>query len=118
MRTLFLALFLLIAIPALAADIQLAWDPMPVGETWKTVRAYELKSGAGGANIYTQVGEVAASVSTLTLANISPGEHRYVVRAYDGTWESGDSNVAGTPPLPASPSGLKVTITLTFSANQ
>jgi hypothetical protein len=39
-----------------------------------------------------------------TVTNVTLGAHSFVARAFDGTWESGDSNVVVTGPVP-NPSG-------------
>ncbi len=97
----------LFASSALAADITLAWDAMPAGQSWTAVRAYEIVGTE-----YVRVGEVAGNITTLKLSNVAPGKHTYVVRSTNGQWESADSNQASTLPQPGSPGGLKVTVTI------
>ncbi len=111
MKRLLVILWLLLAVPVMAAEVKLAWDPMPAGESWTTVRAYER---AGTAPFtYTQVGEAAQPANEMTLANVVPGKHTYIVRAFNGAWESGDSNSVGTPTLPTAPGRVTITITIT-----
>ena len=101
---------LLLAASCWAATVTLTWDPMPSGQAWKTVRIYEIFGTS-----YQQIGEVPVGTTTISLSNVAAGPHKYAVRAYDGTWESQDSNAVSTPALPTSPQNLKYTITLTIS---
>ena len=112
MKRLLVILWFLLAVPLMAAEVKLAWDPMPAGESWTTVRAYE-RAGTAPNYIYAQVGEAAQPANEMTIANVVPGKHTYIVRAFNGTWESGDSNAVGTPTLPTTPGKVTITITIT-----
>ena len=105
-----LAFVLSFTILCSASTIKLAWDAMPTGQSWTAVRVYELANG-----VYTKVGEVAGNLVTATLTNVSESTHVYVVRSFDGTNESVDSNSVIVPALPVPPTGLKYTITIQLS---
>ncbi|NLT67273.1 MAG: hypothetical protein GXX84_11785 [Acidobacteria bacterium] len=94
---------------AQAADITFAWDPAPPGQNWEKVRLYE-RTGNPGAYVYTLKGEVAGTLTTMTITGVTPGAHTYVARSYAGGWESVDSNEVNTGPVPSSPSGIKITV--------
>jgi hypothetical protein len=99
-------LWLLLAASAMAADVKLSWD---AGDsTWTSVRIYE-RTGTAPNFTYAKVGEALGSATEITLTGVTPGVHVYVARAFN-TWESGDSNTAATPPIPAVPLGLKYLI--------
>ena len=111
MRKLLLALLMLMPTVVEAADVTLAWDARVGGEAWQNVRAYE-KVGT----TYTRVGEVAGAVTTLTIPNVVPGVHTYIVRSFATPWgESVDSNAVSTPGPAVAPSGLKVTVVVTVT---
>jgi len=90
---LFLALMIL-ALPMMAADVTLEWDPMPAGQSWTAVRCYEINS----AGAYVRVGEVPGTSTKMTLTGVTPGIHKYVVRPFN-VWEAPDSNAVTTPAL-------------------
>lgn len=107
-------LFLLLAVsPQLwaTADVHIAWDPMPSGQAWVEVRAYEL---VGKPPTPTLVGTVTtpATVSTLTLYNVPAGTHTYIVRSWNGQQESVDSNTDSATILtaPLAPGHETITI--------
>jgi hypothetical protein len=77
-----------------AATLTFAWDPVPPDQNWIKVRLYE-KSGT----TYTLLIEVAGTATQATITNVTPGTHSFVARSFDGTWESGDSNVVVTGPV-------------------
>ena len=107
---LFAALFL-IALPCLAADVTLQWDPHSAGPAWESVRAYEISGGN-----YTQVGEVTGTETQLTITGVTPGAHTYVVRSVAQPWgESADSNQATTPDVATPPTGVHVTVTVSVT---
>ena len=112
-------LFLVFAASVLAAvqvAVTLAWDPMPAGETWVSVRAYEV-TGVAPNLVYTKVGETTSgSISTVTIQNVPSGSHRYVVRSWTGSVESPDSNIV-TAMIPIAPGNLKATVTITITGN-
>lgn len=107
-----LILFVFLGLPVLAADLKLGWDIPPVAWTSATtVRIYEIS----GEN-RTMVVEVLAFSKEATIAGVTPGVHSYVARAYSPEWqiESDDSNIVTTPPIPAVPMNLKISITITI----
>ncbi len=114
MRRLLVILCLMTVGPLMAAEVKLAWDPMPAGESWTHVRAYE-RSGAAPNYTYVRVGEVAAPLAEMNIANVVPGQHTYIVRSFNSTWESGDSNSVGTPAVPGAPGRVTITITITVT---
>lgn len=107
MRTLLgVILWLLLTASAMAADVKLSWD---AGEsTWTSVRIYE-RTGTAPNYTYAKVGETLGTATEITLTGVTPGVHTYIARSYNA-WESGDSNAASTPPIPAIPTGLKYII--------
>lgn len=106
-RFMFVIALLLFAGVANAAQITLAWDPMPSGQTWTKVRAYE-RFGVAGSYTYSGIlSEVNANITTCTFA-ANPGAHGYVVRSFDGTWESNDSNAVTTTPVPTAPTNNRI----------
>jgi hypothetical protein len=109
-----LILFAFYNTTALAADVKISWDPMLAGEAWQAVRVYE-RIGAPPDYTFIKVAEVAGSVNLATVANVIPGAHTYVIRSFNGTWESADSAAVVTPQIPAIPTGVKYTITITIT---
>ena len=97
------ALILLMAASTYAATLTFAWDPMSPDQNWTKVKLYE-KSGA----TYTLLVEVAGTATQATVTNVTPGAHSFVARSFDGTWESGDSNVVVTGPVPNPPGNFKI----------
>jgi hypothetical protein len=103
-------LFMLMSASTYAATLTFAWDPKPADQTWTKVRLYE-KSGT----TYTLLIEVAGTAIQATVTNITPGAHSFVARSFDGTWESGDSNVVTTGPVPNPPGNFK-TLTVVLAS--
>jgi hypothetical protein len=99
---------LILSVSTFAATLTFEWDPMPAGQNWTRVRLYEI-SGA----VYTLLTEVDGTETRATV-DITPGEHSFVARSFDDVWESGDSNVVTTGPVPESPGNFRVlTVVLT-----
>jgi hypothetical protein len=95
-RILFIvAVFLLMAASTYGATLTFVWDPMSADQDWTKVRLYE-KSGT----IYALLVEVAGTATQATSTNVTPSAHSFVARSFDGIWESGDSNVVITDPVP------------------
>jgi hypothetical protein len=110
MKRLLLLLTLLLCTSAcFAGSVNLAWDPMPVTESWTLVRIYER---TGTADNYTYVNrvEVPAALTSISLTGVKSGSHTYVARAFDGTVESVDSNSVTATILPGAPANLKLKI--------
>ena len=97
------AVLLLMAASTYAANLIFAWDPMPADQNWKKVRLYE-KSGT----VYILLVEVDGTATQATVTNVTPGAHSFVARSFDGTWESGDSNVVVTGSVPNPPGNFKI----------
>jgi hypothetical protein len=97
------AIVLLVAASTYAATLTFAWDPMPPDQNWTKVRLYE-KSGT----TYTLLEEVDGTETQATVPNVIPGAHSFVARSFDGIWESGDSNVVTTGPVPNPPGNFKI----------
>jgi hypothetical protein len=96
---------------AATATLTFAWDPKPADQNWTKVRLYE-KSGT----TYTLLVEVAGTAIQATATGITPGAHSFIVRSFDGTWESGDSNVVATGPVPNPPGNFKMLSVVLASA--
>jgi hypothetical protein len=86
------------AVSTYASTLTFAWDRKPADQNWTRVRLYE-KSGA----TYNLLVEVDGTATQATATNVAPGAHTFVARFFDGTWESGDSNVVVTGPVPNPP---------------
>jgi hypothetical protein len=104
------AVMLLAAASTYAATLTFAWDPMLPDQNWAKIRLYE-KSGI----TYTLLVEVAGTATQATVSNVTPGAHSFVVRSFDGTWESGDSNAVVTGPVP-NPSGNFKTLSVVLAS--
>jgi hypothetical protein len=104
-------IFLFMAASSFAATLTFAWDPKPADQNWSKVRLYE-KSGT----TYTLLIEVAGTATQATVTNVAPGAHSFVARSFDGTWESGDSNVVVTGPVPNPPGNFKILTVILASA--
>lgn len=92
-----------------ARTITLVWDAMPAGEVWTQVRAYE-KNLDGTTTL------IATAPCTIGTPNVCPTSvsfsvtkmtHTYIVRSFDGAWESDDSNTAFLPGPPKPPGNLR-----------
>jgi hypothetical protein len=105
-------LFMLMSASTYAATLTFAWDPKPVDQNWAKVRLYE-KSGT----TYTLLIEVAGTATQATVTNVTPGAHSFIARSFDGTWESGDSNVVTTGPVPNPPGNFKILTVVLASAS-
>jgi len=102
-RLILVILLTLFALPAMAVDITLQWDAMPVGQAWDNVVAYE-KVGT----TYINKGQVVGAVTTLTITNVAIGSHTYIVRSKQASVESVDSNTASKDILPINPGNLRI----------
>lgn len=98
---------LMVSATACGADLTFTWDPA-AGESWSHVRIYE-KTGSN----YTQVAQVAGTLTTATVTGVPWGNHTYIARsvgvANGVELESADSNEVSTTVAPSSPKSLKVT---------
>ncbi len=104
-----LTLLFILTLPAFAADVKLAWDPMPASQVWTEIRVYEVV----GTN-YNLIGTVTGSPlpTTFTITNVSSGTHTYVIRSFNGQSLSVDSNTASLTVLsnPLAPGNLTITV--------
>lgn len=104
-------IFLFMAVSTYAATLTFAWDHKPADQNWAKVRLYE-KLGS----TYTLLVEVAGTAIQATVTSVTPGAHSFVARSFDGTWESGDSNVVATGPVPNPPGNFKILTVVLASA--
>ena len=106
---LFFLTMLILTTASMAANVRLAWNPMPAGEAWTEVRAYEVTG-----TTYTLLGTVPAGTNAITITGLSTGSHTIVVRSFNGQSESPDSNQVQAVILkvPASPTGVTIAITV------
>jgi hypothetical protein len=107
-------LFAFLCAGAQAAEVKISWDAPQAGESWQAVRVYE-RTGTAPAFAYAKVAEADGSAALATVANVIPGAHTYVIRSFNGTWESADSAAVVTPQIPAIPTGVKYTIVITIT---
>lgn len=109
-----LVLSVLIATSTFAADVQLAWDPNdPVPEGYRLFQRIE-----GGVYDYTQPvitdnsdasGNIPASITTTKVSGLQEcTSYFFVVRAYVGAEESGDSNEVDFKAPVSAPQGLRI----------
>lgn len=110
MRTvLTLILLCMLSASTLATDLKVTWDPMPSSQAWTAVRLYEkLDTGM------TKVGETSypSSTPSITITNVTPGQHTYVLRSFNGQQESPDSTTIPFTLLvaPVAPTGGTITV--------
>jgi hypothetical protein len=87
--------------------ITLGWDAMPAGQQWASVRIYDISLVPE-----VIVAEAQCSVGppincpTQVAFTMTKAAHVWVARAWDGYWESGDSNSVSVPGPPVTPSNL------------
>ena len=87
MKRLLLIAMLLMALPLMAADVKLAWDPPAAGPVPAGYKVYYgTASGVYGSPID------AGNVTQYTVSNLSAGTYYFVVSAYLPGQESGYSN--------------------------
>jgi hypothetical protein len=88
MKLRLLLFLLLFSIPALCADVQLAWDSVA------TATGYKIYVGSASGT-YTLTYNV-GNVTTYTVTGLGPGTWYFAATAYDATRESGYSNEVST----------------------
>ncbi len=101
MKTLF---FLLLALPAMAANHVFFWSPNPTNEL------------VGGYNLYSQIGTQwvriasVAAVTTMTVSNVTPGWKTYSLTATNAIGESAMSQPvqAFVPIIPSPPTNILI----------
>jgi hypothetical protein len=108
-RLLLITALMLLAVPAMAADVTFAWDSST--QPWEKVRIYE-RTGTVAPFTYTQKVEVAGNLTTATVTGVTPGVHYYIARSYIAPWESADSNVVNTGNVPNAPGNVRITIVI------
>jgi hypothetical protein len=88
-------------------SITLAWDPMPVTESWQAVHLYDI-------SVTPEVLLAAPACSvgppivcpTQVAITITKKPYSFVVRSWDGVWESDNSNVVPLAGGPKAPTNL------------
>ena len=111
MKKLFVILWLLFAVTAMAANVNLAWDSKSVGDTRTHVRIYE-RTGVTPYT-YTLVATAVEPATTVMLPGVTQGTHTYIARGWNGQSESLDSNAVSTVILAVPGVVTNVTITIT-----
>lgn len=106
-----LATLSILACPLQAADVKLEWDASPTPGITE-YRLYE-ETSAG----WVLVGTVPGTSTVITLPNVQPGVHTYVVTAANEWGESPQSNAVSTAPVPVAPAGLKVTVIISITSS-
>jgi hypothetical protein len=101
-------LFLTLLVPqgsAAAVTVTMSWDaPLPA-DSWTQVNAYEIVNG-----LYVLLGSTPCpGCTSIVVPNVTKSVHIYVVRSFDGIWESPDSNAVTITP-PKAPNVLKLVI--------
>ena len=108
-----IALVLLIAGPALAADVTLQWD----ANTEADLAGYRVYQGKGyELATFKRVQEVSAPLTTATIKGLDNTSHSFAVTAYNTAGlESAYSNIVTIPAAPSAPGSLKWSLTLTVT---
>lgn len=112
-----MALVLLVAGPALAADVTLTWDP----NTETGLAGYRLYQKADSAvPPFTKVQEIQKGTTTASVTGLDPAHsYSFAVTAYNSAGlESAYSNIVTIPAAPIAPAGLKWSLTLTVTGGQ
>jgi hypothetical protein len=92
MRLLMTLWLLLLLLPYQALGVTLAWDPNnPAPDGYRVFQRLEGESYDYSTPVWPGVGDDDSQV-TATIDNLQPGVYYFVVRAYVGPDESGDSN--------------------------
>lgn len=108
------ALVLLIAGPALAADVKLQWDP----NTESDLAGYRLYQNQDSVALpFTRVQDIPKGTTTATVTGLdSAHSYSFAVTAYNTAgMESAYSNIVTIPASPIAPNGLKWSLTLTVT---
>jgi len=103
-----LACLFALALAAAAANVTLTWDPNPPSEDVEVYRLYEVVDGTN-----TLVAEVDGATNVVTVPNVTPGRHEYVLTAVNIWGESDASDPAITPSPATAPKTFKVTLVIT-----
>ena len=111
MKKLFVILWLMFAVFAMAANVNLAWDAKAPADTRTSVRIYE-RSGASP-YAYTLVATALEPATSVTLTGVAQGSRTYIGRGYNGQSESADSNAVSIVILAIPGVVTNVTITIT-----
>ena len=112
-----MALALLIAGPALAADVTLQWD----ANTETDLAGYRLYQKADSAvPPFTKVQEIPKGTTTANVTGLDPSHsYSFAVTTYNTEGlESAYSNIVTIPAAPLAPAGLKWSLTLTVTGGQ
>ena len=120
MRTLILsiiALVLIIAGPALAADVKLTWD----ANTESDLAGYRLYQKADSTvPPFVKVQDIPKGTQTANVISLDPSHsYSFAVTAYNTAGlESSYSNIVTIPAAPLAPGSLKWSLTLTVTGGQ
>ena len=112
-----MALVLLIAGPAYAADVTLQWD----ANTETDLAGYRLYQKADSATPpFVKVREIPKGTTTASVTGLdSAHSYSFAVTAYNSAGiESAYSNIVTIPAAPIAPAGLKWSLTLTVTGGQ
>jgi hypothetical protein len=86
--------------------VTMSWDAALPTDTWKQVNAYEHMTDG----TYVLLGSTPCpGCMSIVVPNVTKVQHTYVVRSFDGIWESPDSNAVTITP-PKAPNVLKLVI--------
>lgn len=124
MRYLVALTLLCLGFAAEAATVRLTWvaptacvDGSPISAC--AITGYEVRHAALQSDVFAVLQGVGATVTSLTLTDVAPGPHCYLVRANSAAGFSGNSNVACLTvpaPVPGAPTNVTVTITVTVGS--
>lgn len=109
LKTMVVTFALLLASTAQAYAITLSWNDNSNNED-----GFKVERAANATAPFAQIAQVGANVTTYVDSAGAPG-NCYRVKAYNIAGDSGYTNVACVPTLPADPSGLK--LSLSFSGS-
>ena len=111
-----MALVLLIAGPAMAADITLQWD----ANTESDLAGYRVYQGTGSdPATFKRVQDISPPITTAAIKGLDNSAHSFAVTAYNTAgMESAYSNIVTIPAVPAVPGNLKWSLTLTVTGGQ
>ena len=99
------ALTLTTVLPAQAGTVTLTWK-----DTCKTEQGFKIERANSQNGPWTQIATAPANTTTFPDTTAASGmTYYYRVRAYNGTWNSGYTNIAAKACIPAPPTGVTAT---------
>ena len=112
-----MALVLLVAGPAFAADVTLNWDPNTEADLAGS-RLYQKADSATPP--FVKVQKIPKGTTTASVTGLDPAHsYSFAVTAYNTAgMESAYSNIVTIPAAPLAPAGLKWSLTLTVTGGQ